>query len=621
MICLTILNEIAEYVQKTTSIIASVLDMQVIICDTNRHLLGDSNPNWSPYSKVINETSILGEVMETGQRITLDDIDKHEGCRLCTGRERCETKSIVGVPIKYKGSVIGAIGILADSEAAKQNLLSKNEYYHDFVNKMCELLVSKLVEKEENLELLVLRERLLSIVDSLDGGLIALDENGEKIHYSSSVFEFMDRENFEQAKIYDLIPKDYIKNLIESGQGFKNREAVFKKNEKQTYALISGKKIEIGNKNLGYTIILKKLTDVYDEVNKLSNNNDIIVSFQQMIGNSRGIQAVKENALTVSKSASTVLIQGESGTGKEILARAIHSNSKSKDKPFIAINCAAIPDDLLESELFGYEEGAFTGAKKGGKIGKFQLAENGTIFLDEIGEMPLHLQSKLLRVLQERAIERLGGSDSIPINVRVIAATNKNLEELIVTNEFREDLYYRLNVIPIAIPPLRERREDIPLLLEHFLGMYNEFLGKSIKGFSENAMEVLMNYRWKGNVRELQNFVEYTANMAKGDFITSSDIPQRIKMSLGIASTTSEENSTAMREQDKTPQFVTIEALISENIKNAIDYFGDSVEGKTMAANVLGISRATLYRKMKEESDRVRAEKRESRNGTKSVTQ
>jgi transcriptional regulator with PAS, ATPase and Fis domain len=468
---------------------------------------------------------------------------------------------------------------------------------------MCELLISKLMEKEKNIELITLRERLLSIVDSIDGGLIALDGKGKKIHYNSNVFEFVDRYNFEKASIYDLIPKAYIKDLIDYGTDFKNREVVFKKNGKLTYALISGKKIELGNKNLGYTIIFKKLTDVYDEVNNLSNNNNIIVSFKQMIGVSGEINKVKEKALTISKSNSTVLIQGESGTGKEILARAIHSNSKSVDKPFIAINCAAIPDNLLESELFGYEEGAFTGAKKGGKIGKFQLAENGTIFLDEIGEMPLHLQSKLLRVLQERSIERLGGSESVPINVRVIAATNKNLEELIVTKEFREDLYYRLNVIPIAIPPLRERREDIPLLLEYFLNMYNEILEKSIKGFTENATNVLMNYGWKGNVRELQNIVEYTANMAKGDFIALNDIPQRIKRDDDVVSKISKTYEELEKESEKEISFKSIDEIINENIKKAVDYYGSDLEGKTKAAKALGISRATLYRKMKEEND------------------
>jgi len=609
VIWLTTLTEIEEYVQKTTNIIASVLDMQVIICDSNRLLLGDSNPNWSPYSKIINETSILSVVMETGEKITLDDIDKHYGCRHCEGRDDCEVESIVGVPIKYKGNVIGAIGILADSDKAKTDLLSKNEYYYDFVNKMCELLISKLMEKEKNLELMTLRERLLSIVDSIDGGLIALDEKGEKIHYNSNVFKFVDRTNFEEASIYELIPKAYIKDLIEFGQSFKNREAVFKKNGKSTYALISGKKIEIENKSLGYTIVFKKLTDVYDEVNNLSNNNDFIVSFKQMIGSSSEINAVKEKALTISKSNSTVLIHGESGTGKEILARAIHSNSKSKDKPFIAINCAAIPDDLLESEFFGYEEGAFTGAKKGGKIGKFQLAENGTIFLDEIGEMPLHLQSKLLRVLQERSIERLGGSECIPINVRVIAATNKNLEELIVTNEFREDLFYRLNVIPIVIPPLRDRQEDVPLLLEYFLKMYNKFLEKSIKGFTENAIGVLMNYAWKGNVRELQNFVEYTANMAKGDYITLNDISQRIKQCASMENQILETHDESKQESKRQINFRPIDEIINENIRNAVEYYGENLEGKTMAAKVLGISRATLYRKMKEENDNKRIEK------------
>ncbi|QEK11122.1 AAA family ATPase [Crassaminicella thermophila] len=295
---------------------------------------------------------------------------------------------------------------------------------------------------------------------------------------------------------------------------------------------------------------------------------------------------VKDKAKRVANSKSTVLIQGESGTGKELLARAIHNYSDRKNKPFIAINCAAIPDTLLESELFGYEEGAFTGARRGGKLGKFQLANEGTIFLDEIGEMPIHLQTKLLRVLQEKSIEKIGGHKSIPIDVRVIAATNKNLESMVENEEFREDLFYRLNVIPIFIPPLRERKGDVKILLEYFLKVYNAKLSKNIYGFSTEVESVLLNYNWKGNVRELQNVVEYAVNMENSIYIRMDSIPLKIKK--------------LTEEASKDFQITTIRNMERKLIENSLKFYGKSVADKKMAAQALGISIATLYRKMKE---------------------
>lgn len=584
---MTFLNEIRDYVQKTAEIIASVLEMQVIICDSNRELIGDSYPIWSPSSKLLNDTSILTKVMESGEKITLEDISEYEGCRICKNNSVCEIKAILGVPILHKGLIIGSIGILADTYIAKEKLLKKNSNYHDFIDKMSDLLLSKLIEKEKNNELIIMRERLISIVNSTDGALIAIDENGEIIHYNSTVNQFVDEKIELSSKVDKLIPNAAVNSLIKAGESFKNREVVFAKGGRLVYSLISGKPIIMDDQNFGFTLLIKKLTDVYSEVNNLSNDNDIITGFERMIGESNEIKAVKDKASMVSKSSSTVLIQGESGTGKEILARAIHSSSKSYDKPFIAINCAAIPDDLLESELFGYEDGAFTGAKKGGKIGKFQLAEGGTIFLDEIGEMPLHLQSKILRVLQERKIEKLGGSSSIDINVRIIAATNKNLETQIMNNEFREDLYYRLSVIPVYIPPLRDRKSDIPLLLNYFLDSYNTLLQKSIRGYSQNSMDVLLSYDWKGNVRELQNLVEYSVNMAKGDYITVGDLPSRVI----------ESASTYCKSDDSIVK--PIEELISLSIDNALKIYGTDLNGKTQAAKALGISLATLYRKTK----------------------
>jgi transcriptional regulator with PAS, ATPase and Fis domain len=274
--------------------------------------------------------------------------------------------------------------------------------------------------------------------------------------------------------------------------------------------------------------VLSKLEKSQEEVNyykeELFRYSKLSESFSKIIGSNRSLQDSLYMADKASKSISTVLIRGESGTGKELIAKAIHKNSTRKDKPFIRVNCAAIPENLLESELFGYEKGAFTGAVKS-KPGKFSLADGGTIFLDEIGDMQKSMQIKLLRVLQEKEFESVGGLTTQKVDVRVIAATNRNLEEMMESGEFREDLYYRLNVITIQLPPLRNRKEDISLLVEHFISKINEKLEKDIKGISKEAIPYFQDYNWPGNIRELENIIERAINMCEGTIITEKDLP------------------------------------------------------------------------------------------------
>jgi len=246
-----------------------------------------------------------------------------------------------------------------------------------------------------------------------------------------------------------------------------------------------------------------------------------------IIGNSQEIRDVFGVVEKAATSESTVMIFGESGTGKELIARALHQNSKRESKPFIAVNCGAIPHELLESELFGYEKGAFTGASHT-RIGRLELANGGTVFLDEIGDMPAALQVKLLRVLAEQEIDRLGGSKPVKVNVRFITATHRNLEDEIKEGKFREDLYYRLNIIPIVIPPLRDRKSDIPLLVQHFLKRCNENQDRQVKVISDETIQMLANYSWPGNIRELGNFIERMVVLSVGDNITPRDLPEKV---------------------------------------------------------------------------------------------
>lgn len=310
--------------------------------------------------------------------------------------------------------------------------------------------------------------------------------------------------------------------------------------------------------------------------------NKATYSFSSIIGGGNNIVEAIKYARRASKTDSNVLLIGESGTGKELFAHAIHQSSNRKYGPFIKINCAAIPSELLESELFGYEEGSFTGAKKGGKLGKFELAEGGTIFLDEIGDMPLYMQAKLLRVIQEREVERIGGTRPRAVNVRIIAATNVNLEEMVAEGKYRQDLYYRLNVFLINIPALRERKEDIRLLAYHFLNSLNNKYFKNIEGYSEEAIKFLTRYDWPGNIRELSNVIERAVNIIDNEkIITPEHFPQKI---LG---------------DDFIKEIKSLQDTLEEAEKNAIiESLRASKGNRTKAAKILNISRSTFYEKM-----------------------
>jgi len=307
-------------------------------------------------------------------------------------------------------------------------------------------------------------------------------------------------------------------------------------------------------------------------------------SYCNLIGKSLSMNKLFETIEKVAKTNSRVLISGESGSGKELVARAIHTQSLRKDKPFVALNCAAIPENLFESELFGHERGSFTGAMER-KIGKFELANGGTLFLDEIGCMPAAMQAKLLRVLEHPFIERLGSEKSIEVDVRVVSATNIDFQKHIDEGKFRHDLYYRLNVIPIAIPSLKDRKEDIPLLIDYFLEKFNRTLNKSIKGFSPEAMESLLNYNWPGNVRELQNLIERLAVLANSNLISLEEIPL-----ISHPSHSQINIDTSQSLQDNLANFEkqTINKVLLENNGNV-----------SRAAKTLGLARTTLNNKIK----------------------
>ena len=341
-------------------------------------------------------------------------------------------------------------------------------------------------------------------------------------------------------------------------------------------------------------MILKRVMELQDlqaENSQLKRTLHQRYGYENLIGNSEGVHKVCSLIEKVAETDSTILILGESGTGKELVARTIHYNSPRKSKPLIPINCGAIPETLLESELFGHEKGAFTGASTT-RIGRFELADGGTIFLDEIGDMSPTLQVKLLRVLQQREFERVGGVRTIKVDVRIIAATNIDLEHAVHEGKFREDLYYRLNVIPVVIPPLRERADDIPLLMDHFLSHFNKSKKRDIKGFSQAAMDILVSYPWPGNIRELENLVERLIILKGNGTICPDDLPEKF-----ISHTLNYEGALHITLPETG---VNLKDVVEEFENNLILQAMQKAQGvKNKAAQLLSLNRTTLVEKLK----------------------
>ena len=472
-----VISDIREYVQKTAEIISTIAEMNVLICSTDKIIVGDSK-NAGRESRYLSEDSVLSQTIDSRKMMIVDNCKNTcPGCISCPDRSHCDINAIVTIPIMDGKDLYGGIGVYANENESVTRLIKKNKDFIEFTHRMGELLVMKLKEEAQTTKL---------------------------------------RETVRQLK-----------------------------------------------------------------------NNSGTLSFDDIIGDSKELSKVKKSARLFAAGNSTILLQGESGTGKEVFARAIHTESSRGAGPFVAINCAALPENLIESELFGYVEGSFTGASKGGRIGKFELADGGTLFLDEIGEIPIHLQAKLLRALQERKIQKVGGSKEINIDVRIIAATNRDLELLVKEGMFREDLYYRLSVIPIFIPSLRERKGDIRQLAEYFCNIYSKALNKDIFGLEKTTLKILSEYSWPGNIRELQNAIEYAVNISSNSYLKRTDLPEKILR--GRKSIT--ETGIAELKDLHTVEY--------EYIQKAIETYGNTLEGKEKAAQVLGISLATLYRKLK----------------------
>ena len=432
------------------------------------------------------------------------------------------------------------------------------------------------------------RDEIASIMNYSFQGIISVNRKGMITLANSCCYSYMKerKEPLTGADIREVFPGIRIEEVIHQ-----------KKKILSEVCDCSGRPVMVNcvpvsgeSQDFGAVITFQGTEQIQAEEGKLrkriySTGFTAKYDFTHILYKSSVMEKLIQTAEKYSYADSNILIHGETGTGKEMFARAIHNASDRCGNPFITVNCAAIPMELLESELFGYDEGAFTGAKKGGKIGKFELANTGTIFLDEIGDMPFHLQAKLLRVLQQRKVTRVGGTEPIDINVRVIAATNKNLEQMVREGQFREDLYYRLNVVSVQIPPLRERKEDIVPLLNHFLTVVNQKYHTQKTIFSD-TIDAFENYPWPGNVRELENVLANLVITTPGDEIRRENLPKKFWSENG--------EPAAMGMREILPLKVTVERVELAAIQHAIDQCGSVRK----AAAALGVDPSTIVRKM-----------------------
>ncbi|GIW48609.1 MAG: sigma-54-dependent Fis family transcriptional regulator [Caloramator sp.] len=483
-----------------------------------------------------------------------------------------------------KGEIIGTLNLTGNSHLVHPHTLG-------LVVAAVRSIENQIKSEETNNKLIETYQYLNTIIESINFGIIALSKNGliKNINQSAcSMFNCI-KEDLIERPIEDILPKwEEINKRILSGEKIIDEEIYFRIKGKSQKYIISLHSIQ-DEKGciIGSVLSFKNIQNVYNLINKYTGMK-ARYTFDDIIYKSNNMKKIIEYSKSISDSPSTILITGESGTGKEILAQAIHNNSNRRDFGFVAINCGAIPENLIESELFGYDEGAFTGAKRGGNPGKFELANGGTLFLDEIAEMPLDMQVKLLRVLQEGCITRIGGNKYIDVDVRIIAATNKNLLQEVKEGRFREDLYYRISVIPIVLPPLRERREDIPLLIEHFLKIKSLKLKKPIPKLSPILYEKMLSYNWLGNIRELENFIESAVNFDGNiEFLMNKF-----------------ENLNTQNQNTQISKYNTIsddligplDELEKKAIVNCLKKYENNI---SKCAKILNISRNTLYLKIK----------------------
>ncbi len=569
----TELLKMQQVLQQLAEATSHLLNLDIEIIDTDLMRIAGTGILKDTIGQMVTRKGMISNLINKTKekRLVVNEPGADPFCINCSFYGNCLYKKAVYSSIIFEGRLIGVIGVVTFEKDQNNFLQHTTNDLLMFIEEIGKLICAKITESKMKEHISYYDIIHNSIINELDMGVLLLDKE-RKVQ---SLNEFVEnRFNIKRASmvgrpIYDIIPR------INLNQNTKSYQKITVGCNHYLYHV---KEVYIENK------LESIIINLLDEEQRIKENNGNANSKKHtIIGSDRDFLAFIDKTKQVARAESTILLVGETGTGKELFAEHIYNHSHRKEKPFAVINCSAIPEGLVESELFGYEKGAFTGATNTGKDGKFFAANGGTVFLDEIEAIPLHVQPKLLRVLENRTIEKIGSIKENPIDVRIIAATNVDLRSMVEKGKFREDLFHRLNVITLFIPPLRERREDILLLSEYFIALFANRLNKRIVDLNDEVKNIFLAYEWKGNVRELRNAIEYAVSVEDSEYITRKSLPYQINM---------DEISKSM--------IKTIADLEKEHIIRTLNRFGWSDEGKILAANSLGISRSTIYRKIKE---------------------
>lgn len=579
------LIDIKEHVKKYTDVITNMINVDVGIVDKNmRRVTGTG------LYKNIEGIPALGSVykntLETGKTNIIENPRQHTLCSECTDKENCREKLEIATPIYCHDEIVGVLGLVCFNDEQKKKIINNLDCYLNFTKQIAEFIGIKFYEYQEKALQKEREATLNQILNNMTKGVIVSDCNGVVLMINNS--------GMTKLKINHSVIGKFSK-IINQNETIMNEE-VFKLFLDKNEYNVAGKIIPLtlSNTKKGNALIFDDIQKINNNIAEITNGDNTI-NLENIIGTSYATLRLKENIRKVAQSNSTVLITGESGTGKELVARSLHSEGNRKNKPFVVINCSAIPDTLLESELFGYVKGAFTGANQNGRMGKFELANTGVIFLDEIGDMPLYLQAKILRVIQDKKIERIGSNKSIDLDIRIIAATNVDLQQKIKEQKFRSDLYYRLNVIPMTILPLRERKEDIIPIINNLIYKYNKVSDRFVHTIEKDVLSALIEYNWPGNVRELENVIELMINMSGDDgVITMKMLPVNIS---GNSKTAGSGSELLAVKNDMTLE--SFEDIEKKYIEKALLIYGDDTESKKYISEKMNIGLTTLYRKMK----------------------
>ena len=589
----SILYRMRDAAQQYVEVLSRIVDIDVSILDDCQIRIAGSGRMKKRTGSMVNFGNIMRHAIETKETAVVTDPVVNALCAGCPSKDQCDNLAEIWAPILMDERVIGVIGCVCYDKEQKEKLLRNKDLYTAFFSQFASLIASQagtLADADRRKSVQKLLEHSLSLAQI---GILILDADG-------SVYK-INRAGREILWLDDAVPYSEISLTQGPGEDPKEYTVSFGGQTRRIFA----DSYHVGMDRYDRLMLFESAelrTDLSDGILGLKPQRDL----DRIIGNSAPIVQLKKNIRLIAPSPSNVLITGESGTGKELAARAIHGESLRKNGPFVAVNCAALPESLLESELFGYVKGAFTGANSNGKKGLLETAEGGTFFLDEIGDMPLPIQIKLLRVLEQREIMRLGSNHPIPINVRFVFATNRDLKEMVREKTFREDFFYRINVVPLSLPPLRERQGDIRLIAETFIRRFSVSMQRPCSGVSEDFWRLLENYDWPGNIRELQNVIEYAMNLLpSAGMLRSELLRNRLGQTAGSGSVLradrrSAETSLAQENSEFHPADWNLEHMEERMIRACLARHSGKKEAKQITARELGISMATLYRKMKQ---------------------